>query len=486
MSLRSQRLARRLDPAAQAFLDSTPEDAHLALDDLIGSLAHVDALGRAGILSRDETAKLQSALRRLHRQALEGKFRLDPRHEDVHFNVEARLTDELGDLGKRLHTGRSRNDQVALDLRLFARRWSLATARALHDLIEALLSAADRHEGTILPGYTHLQVAQPVLLSFQLLAHAERFQRDLSRLRDAYERLLVSPLGAGALAGTNHKLDPAAAARALGFREPFRNAMDAVSDRDFVAELLFVSTLALTHASGLAEEIVLFTSQEFGFASLGDEFATGSSIMPQKKNPDVFEATRGRAASLLGALVASLATVKNLPLAYNRDLQEQKRVFLEAFPRVAPHLELLARAVPAIRFDAPRMAAAAEAGYGDATDLADYLVDRGVPFRDAHDVAAKAVRAALEKHLALKEVPLASLRKLHPKVGPDVARHLGAKASIEAKRTAGSTHPDAVEASRVHLEAEHAQVWTFFHDQFDHVHRTTQALLGAPVKVKPK
>lgn len=486
MSLRSQRLARKLDPAAEAFLDSTAEDAQLALDDVLGSLAHVQALVRAKILTAEEAGKLSQALRTIHREVREGTFKLDPQYEDIHFNVESRLTKELGDLGKKLHTGRSRNDQVALDLRLFARRWSLALAKALHDLIDALREAATKHERTILPGYTHLQVAQPVLLSFHLLAHVERFQRDLERLQDAYRRANVSPLGAGALSGTKHPVDPEGTAKILGFDSAFRNAMDAVSDRDFVAELLFVSTLSLTHASGLAEEVILFTSQEFGFASLRDDFSTGSSIMPQKKNPDVFEVTRGRAAAVLGSLVAALATVKNLPLAYNRDLQDQKRVFIETYPRVAPHIQLLAKAVAAIEFNPDRTSKAADRGYGDATELADYLVVRGVPFRDAHEVAANAVRLAISKDLPLQDLDLATLRKLHGKVGADVKKFLGAQAAINGKRTHGSTHPTAVEAHLTEIEAVNARTWAYFEDQFRIVHRTTQALLGAPLKVKQK
>ncbi|MBI2076782.1 MAG: ornithine carbamoyltransferase [Euryarchaeota archaeon] len=253
MSRRPKRLARKLDPGAQAFLDSTPEDAHLAVDDVLGSLAHVEGLRHAGILTGQEADRLAEALRHIYHEAIEGTFRLDPAHEDVHMNVEVRLTRELGDLGKRLHTGRSRNDQVALDLRLFGRRWSLAFAKALHDLVASLLALAKKNAGTVLPGYTHLQVAQPVDLAFHLQAHAERFQRDLERLRDAYGRILVSPLGAGALAGTRHPIEPAHTAAALGFRRPFRNAMDAVSDRDFVTELLFVATLALRRHRGRKE-----------------------------------------------------------------------------------------------------------------------------------------------------------------------------------------------------------------------------------------
>ncbi|HLE46675.1 MAG TPA: argininosuccinate lyase [Candidatus Thermoplasmatota archaeon] len=482
MSLRSKRLARKLDPAAAAFLDSTPEDAHLAVDDVLGSLGHVSGLEHAGILTSADAEKLAEALRRIYREALDGTFQLDPAHEDVHLNVEVRLIAELGDLGKRLHTGRSRNDQVALDLRLFARRWSLGLAKGLHDLVGSLMAMAKKHPDAILPGYTHMQVAQPVQLAFQLQAHAERFQRDLERLRDAFDRLLVSPLGAGALAGSRHALDPAHTATVLGFKEPFRNAMDAVSDRDFLAELLFVATLALTHASGLAEELILFTSQEFAFATIRDDFATGSSIMPQKKNPDVFEATRGRAAAVLGSLVAAIAAGKNLSLAYNRDLQDQKRVFVETYPRVAPHIELLARAIRAVEFHPARMADAAERGYGDATDLADYLVGRGVPFRDAHDVAASAVRLGIDKGLPLRSLPIDMLQKLHPKIGRDVRRHLGAAASVAAKKTAGSTQPAAVAAARLALARAHRETWSYFEDAFASVHRATQRLLGAPLK----
>lgn len=486
MSLRSKRLARKLDPAASAFLDSTDEDAKLLLDDIIGSLAHVDVLEAARILDAREAGRLRSGLRHLFHDANEGHVPLFSEHEDVHMNVEVALTKVLGDLGKKLHTARSRNDQVATDLRLFAQRWTLETAARLVDVVGSLLWLAKKNPRAVLPGYTHLQVAQPVLLSFHLQAHAERFLRDLQRLRDAYERLLVSPLGAGALAGTTHPIDPATGAKALGFDRPFRNAADAVSDRDYLAELLFASSLALTHASGLAEEFILFTNQSFAFAAIGDDFATGSSIMPQKKNPDVFEVTRARMGTILGALVASLTGLKALPLAYNRDLQEQKRLFVQTFPLVAPNLGLLADMLRSISFDARRMEEAANQGYGDATELADYLVRAGTPFRDAHHQAATLVRTAIAKKVPLSGLSAKEFAKVNPAIRPDVLEHLGPHNAVKGRRSPGSTGPRHVERSRRELEADLRTLVNFFRAAGAARESAWATLLGKDSKVNPK
>lgn len=486
MSLRSKRLARRLDPSAAAFLDSTREDALLALDDVAGSLAHVAVLEEAKILSREEAQRLREALRELYQRALQGGLRLDAEHEDIHMNVEVELTRRLGDLGKKLHTARSRNDQVALDLRLFARRWTLETGSALTLLVKALLRLAEKNEGLHLPGYTHLQVAQPVELSFVLQAHAERFLRDLSRFQDAYERLNVSPLGAAALAGTRHPTNPAVAAGLLGFSRPFDNAMDAVSDRDYVVELLSHAALALVHASQLAEDVFLWTTQEFGFASLGDEFSTGSSIMPQKKNPDVFEVTRARAATLIGALTGALAALKGLPMAYNRDLQEQKRLFLDTYPHVAPNLAVVARALETLTFHSSRMAEAAERGYADATDLADYLVERGVPFRDAHEAAATLVRTAIAKKAPLSKLRLAEFQKVEPRISQDVFGYLGAAGSVRGKKSPGGTGPQAVREGRASLRRRYFEQEKWWLATAKQWQSTMEALVRAPIQVKRK
>jgi argininosuccinate lyase len=484
VSLRSKRLAKRLDPAASAFLDSTLEDAGLLLDDIIGSLAHVSVLEDAKVLDATEAGRLRSALRHLFKDASEGEVPLFTEHEDVHMNVEVALTKVLGDLGKKLHTARSRNDQVATDLRLFAQRWTLETAARIRDLVESLLWLSKKHPKAVLPGYTHLQVAQPILLSFHLQAHAERFLRDLARLRDAYERLLVSPLGAGALAGTTHPIDPSISANALGFDRSFRNAADAVSDRDYLAELLFAASLALTHASGLAEEFILFTNQSFGFATIGDDYATGSSIMPQKKNPDVFEVTRARSGTLLGALVASLSGLKALPLAYNRDLQEQKRLFVQTFPLVAPNFGLLARMLRSVTFHPERMEAAANEGYGDATELADYLVRQGTPFRDAHHQSATLVRMAGQKKVPLAALTAKEFAKVNPKIGADVVKHLGPHNAVKGRKSPGSTGPAHVEAGRKQLLAELATIENFFVAAGQAREAAWMTLLGKTSKVK--
>lgn len=484
MSLRSKRLAKSLDPQAAAFLDSTNEDASLLVDDIVGSLAHVAVLEDAKILDTEEAGRLKSALRHLYAQA--GVMKLDAGYEDVHLNVEAALTKVLGDLGKKVHTARSRNDQVALDLRLFAQRWTLETAARLVDVIESLLWLAKKNPKAVMPGFTHLQVAQPVLLSFHLQAHAERFLRDLQRLRDAYERVLVSPLGAGALAGTRHPIHPAISSAALGFKRPFRNAMDAVSDRDYLAELLFDGALTLTHASGLAEEFILFASQPFGFATIGDAFATGSSIMPQKKNPDVFEVTRGRSATLLGAVAASLAGLKALPLAYNRDLQEQKRLFLQTYPLVAPNLGVLSRMLRTITFHEDRLREASNEGYGDATDLADYLVKKGVPFREAHAFSASLVRKAMAKRVSLSQLDAKDLAGANGRIGADVRNYLGPLNSVKGKQSPGGTGPKQVEQSRKLLEAGLKDLVAYFVDA-GHVRETAwMNLLGKKTKVSAK
>ena len=486
MSLRSKRLARKLDPGASAFLDSTQEDALLLLDDVVGSLAHVAVLEDAKILDRSEAERLRGALRDLYQDALAGKVKLDPTHEDVHLNVEVWLTDRLGDLGKKLHTARSRNDQVALDLRLYARRWTLETGSALALLAKSLVRLAEKHHGVILPGYTHLQVAQPVLLSFFLQAHAERFLRDLERFQEAFVRMNVSPLGAAALAGTRHPIKPSVSAKLLGFDRPFANAMDAVSDRDYVVELLHCAALTLAHASSLSEDLILYTNQEFAFVEIGDAFATGSSIMPQKKNPDVFEVTRAKAATLSGALTSALGTLKSLPMAYNRDLQEQKRVFLESYTGVARHLKVLADAVAALSFDKAKMLAAAARGYADATDLADYLVERGVPFRDAHGQAARIVRAAIARKTVLSDLSLKELQAIEPKIGDDVFDYLGPEGSINGKRSPGGTGFTAVQSARADLRGRYFSLEKWWIDAAQRWETTTQALVRPPLKVKTK
>src|SRR5262245_1858074 len=366
-----------------AYTVSLPFDRRLAMDDIQGSCAHVRGLGKAGILNGDEVAVLLAALDQVAAELGEGKFAFEPSDEDVHTAVERRVTEIAGDAGAKLHTGRSRNDQVATDLRLYCKRELLVVADRVIALERVLLDRSIAAGDAYLPGYTHLQRAPPVLLAHHLLAHGWALARDVDRLLHTRHRLDVSPLGAGALAGSSLPLDPDAVAHDLGFAGRFENSLDAVSDRDFVAEILFDLALLGVHMSRIGEEIALWSSEEFGFVRLADAYATGSSMLPQKKNPDIAELARGKSGRLLGHLTGFLATLKSLPLAYNRDLQEDKEPLFDSFDQVRLGLAALTGLVSTLKFDTDRMAAAADTQGAAAVDLAEWLVGRGMPFRQA-------------------------------------------------------------------------------------------------------
>jgi argininosuccinate lyase len=353
------------------------------MDDIAGSRAHVAMLGSVGLLTSEEVSAVQGALNTVESELASGVFVFAPTDEDIHTAVERRVTEIAGSAGAKLHTGRSRNDQVATDLRLWVKRESKAVARRVAGLQEALLSRAEGAGGAYLPGYTHLQRAQPVLLSHHLLAHVWALGRDVDRWLSASQSADVSPLGAGALAGSSLAIDPDFTAGELGFSRRFENSLDAVSDRDFVAEALFAATLLQVHLSRLGEEIVLWASEEFGFVRLPDAYSTGSSMLPQKKNPDIAELARGKAGRVLGDLTGFLATLKGLPLAYNRDLQEDKEPLFDAVDTCVLTLSALTGLISAIEFDETRMKSAADSPASSATDLAEYLVEKGTPFRDA-------------------------------------------------------------------------------------------------------
>ncbi len=452
-------------------------------DDILGTLAHVAVLEKAGLLKADEAQRVRTALTELHAQA--ETFKLDPAHEDVHMNVEVWLTQRVGDLGKKVHTGRSRNDQVALDLRLWARRAILDAGDAARDLGATLLTAAQRNPDAILPGHTHFQIAQPVLLAHVLGAHAARMMRDLERLDQAYTRTNVSPLGAGALAGTSHPLDPALSAELLAFDRPFTNSLDAVSDRDFLHDLLYAQAVLLNHVSGLAEELILFTHPAFGFATIDDAHATGSSLMPQKKNPDALEVARAKAATAAGALAASLGHTKALPLAYNRDLQEQKRLVLETVPAGTRAVRAVASLVKTLTFHDDRMLKMAWEGYADATDLADYLVRKGVPFRDAHALAAQCVQVAIAKSVPLARLTLKEFKAISPKVSRDVFTVLGPEASVAAKKSPGGTGRDAAAKALESVWSDLEKTGRSFKANAQALQKATLALLP-PALVKRK
>jgi argininosuccinate lyase len=423
-------------PAAELldFTESLSFDARLATDDLAGSRAHVDMLARVGLITEDERAVVAAALARVEAELTAGTFTFLPLDEDIHTAVERRVTELAGPAGAKLHTGRSRNDQVALDLRLYVRREGRLTAHRLFDLMKVLLRRATQAhaEDVYLPGYTHMQRAQPVMLAHHLLAHFWALSRDVDRLADALDRADVSPLGAGALAGSTLPLDPASVAAALGFAHPFENSLDAVSDRDFVAELLFVAALCQVHLSRLGEEVVLWATEEFGFLRLADAYSTGSSMLPQKKNPDIAELVRGKAGRLIGHLTGFLATLKGLPLSYNRDLQEDKEPLFDTLDTLGLASSAMAGLLDTATFDYDRMRTAADVPSSAAADLAEDLVRGGMPFRDAHAIVGKIVRESVERG-----IPLDELIMTEPKLGPDALAALEPGASVRRRTSPG-------------------------------------------------
>jgi argininosuccinate lyase len=425
-------------PAAElmAFTESLSFDRRIWLDDITGSRAHVKGLARAGIFAEDELIAVLEALDAVEGELRAGTFAFEARDEDIHTAIERRVTEIAGEAGGRMHTGRSRNDQCATDLRLFTKRELGTLAQRVMGLQQVLLNRANAAGSIYLPGYTHLQRAQPVLLSHHLLAHGWALGRDLERLLDTRKRADVSPLGAGALAGSSLPLDPDSVARDLGFAARFENSLDAVSDRDYVAESLFAIALLGVHLSRMGEEIVLWTSEEFGFAKLHDAYATGSSMMPQKKNPDIAELSRGKAGRLIGNLTGLLATLKSLPLAYNRDLQEDKEPLFDSLDQVSRALSALSGLYETIVFDQARMQAAADSPFVAATDLAEFLVERGVPFREAHAIVGALVRSAIDRH-----VDFAELVENSPDLGPKAVALLAPGVAVTRRTTPGGGGP---------------------------------------------
>jgi argininosuccinate lyase len=440
----SGRFREAVDPAVEKFTSSLAFDKRLALYDVQGSLAHARMLGARAILSKRDVAAIERGLGRVRREIETGQFRWSLEDEDVHFAIERRLTALIGDAGKRLHTGRSRNDQVATDVRLWLRAEIDAADALLVALIRALLAQAERHADLIMPGYTHLQVAQPVTFGHHLLAYVAMLERDRERLADCRRRTNRLPLGAAALAGTTFAIDRERVARELGFEAVAENSLDAVSDRDFAIEFCACAALAMVHLSRLAEELVLWASPRFGFVRLPDRYCTGSSIMPQKKNPDVPELVRGKSGRVFGSLVALLALMKGQPLAYNKDNQEDKEPLFDAADTLKACLEVFAGLAADLEPVPEAMRAAALEGHATATDLADYLVRKGVAFRDAHEIVARAVREAEGAGVDLAQLPLAKLKSFSPKIGPDVKRILTLEGSVAARNHIGGTAPSQV------------------------------------------
>jgi argininosuccinate lyase len=436
-------VARRV----QRYTASIPFDWRLAPYDIRGSLAHAAMLQRIGVLSADDLDAIRRGLGEILAEFEAGEFAWSLEDEDVHFTIERALTRRIGDAGKRLHTGRSRNDQVATDVRLWLRDAIDAILATLADARGALIDLAETHADTVMPGFTHLQAAQPVTFGHHLLAWQEMLARDAERLADCRRRVNRLPLGAAALAGTSYPIDRAFVARELGFDEVCENSLDAVSDRDFAIEFLAAGALIMTHLSRMAEELVLWMTPRFGFIDLPDRFCTGSSIMPQKKNPDVPELIRGKTGRMNGHLVALLTLMKGQPLAYNKDNQEDKEPLFDAVDTLLDSLAIFAELVPGIRVRAERMREAAVEGHATATDLADYLVKKGLPFREAHEAVARAVRAAEEAGVDLAGLPLAQLRAFSTLIEDDVYAVLTLEGSLAARDHIGGTAPRQVRAA---------------------------------------
>ena len=421
-------------------------DKRLWRADIDGSLAHAAMLAAQGIIGAQDLADIERGMAQIREDIEAGRFEWKLELEDVHLNIEARLTQLVGDAGKRLHTGRSRNDQVATDVRLWLRGEIDTLAVLLADMQRALVDVAERHTDTVMPGFTHLQVAQPVSFAHHLLAYVEMFARDAERLADVRKRVNRLPLGSAALAGTSYPLDRAAVAKSLGFDGICENSLDAVSDRDFALEFTSFAAIAMVHVSRMAEELVLWMSQNFGFIDLADRYCTGSSIMPQKRNPDVAELARGKSGRVVGHLMGLITLMKGQPLAYNKDNQEDKEPLFDTVDTLSDTLRIMAEMVAGIVVKPEAMERAALKGYATATDLADYLAKKGVPFRDAHEVVAHAVKRAMQQGVELSALPLAELQTFHAAIEADVLPLLSLRGSMEARNVAGGTAPQQVRA----------------------------------------
>ncbi|HUG59135.1 MAG TPA: argininosuccinate lyase [Candidimonas sp.] len=454
----SARFSEPVSDLVKRYTASVNFDQRMANFDIQGSLAHADMLESIGIISSDDKAAIDRGMAQILEEINAGQFVWSIDLEDVHLNIEKRLVELIGDAGKRLHTGRSRNDQVATDIRLWVRNEIDIAIQLLHQLRHKLAALALEHASTILPGFTHLQVAQPVTFGHHLLAYAEMFGRDAERLVDCRKRVNRLPLGAAALAGTSYPIDRERVARTLGFEAVCRNSLDAVSDRDFAIEFCAAAALIMTHISRLSEELVLWMSPRVGFIDLADRFCTGSSIMPQKKNPDVPELARGKTGRVNGHLIALLTLMKGQPLAYNKDNQEDKEGLFDSADTIRDTLTIFVDMVGGIRVKADAMRAAALQGFATATDLADYLVKKGVPFRDAHETVAHAVRECEQRGCDLADLPLADLQGFHALIEDDIYGVLTLEGSVAARNHIGGTAPARVteEAERILADTRNA------------------------------
>ena len=439
------RFTKETDKLVYNFNASISFDQKFYKQDIEGSIAHVKMLGKQGILTEEEAQAIIKTLSEICRDVEAGKLEITDEYEDIHSFVEANLIDRLGDTGKKLHTGRSRNDQVALDMRLYTRQEVLDTDALLKELLEELLKIMEENTETIMPGFTHLQKAQPVTLAHHIGAYFEMFKRDRSRLQDIYKRMNYCPLGAGALAGTTYPLDREYTAELLGFYGPTLNSMDSVSDRDYVIEFLSALSTIMMHLSRFCEEIIIWNSNEYQFVEIDDAYSTGSSIMPQKKNPDIAELVRGKTGRVYGALMSILTTMKGIPLAYNKDMQEDKELTFDAIDTVKGCLALFTGMISTMKFRKDVMSRSARHGFTNATDAADYLVNHGVPFRDAHGIVGRIVLYCIEKGIAIDDMSLGELKAICPVFEEDIYDAISMETCVNKRLTLGGPGKDVME-----------------------------------------
>ena len=438
------RFTKETDQLVYNFNASISFDQKFYKQDLRGSIAHVTMLASVGVLTEEERDQIIDGLKGISKDIQTGAVEITSEYEDIHSFVEANLIDRIGDVGKKLHTGRSRNDQVALDMKLYTRDEIVDIKYLLKELMETLHRIMKEHIDTFMPGFTHLQKAQPVTLAHHVGAYMEMFKRDYSRLNDIYDRMNYCPLGAGALAGTTYPLDREQTASLLNFYGPTLNSMDSVSDRDYVIELLSALSTIMMHLSRFSEEVIIWNSNEYKFVSIDDGFSTGSSIMPQKKNPDIAELVRGKTGRVYGALTSILTTMKGIPLAYNKDMQEDKELTFDAIDTVKGCISLFNGMMNTMTFNKPQMEKSAKHGFTNATDAADYLVNHGVPFRDAHGIVGQLVLLCLDKHISLDELPLDEYQKISPAFEEDIYDAISMKTCVEKRNTIGAPGRDAM------------------------------------------
>lgn len=439
------RFTKSATQSANEFNASIQFDQRFYAQDIQGSTAHARMLAKQGILTADEAEVITSTLAAIKEDIEDGKIEFTIENEDIHMNIESILTERIGEPGKRLHTARSRNDQVAVDFRLWTKEAAIGLLEDLKRLMHSIHTVAENHKDYIMPGYTHLQRAQPVTPAYHFMAYFEMFKRDYSRMEDCIDRMDVMPLGSGALAGTTYNTDRRFVAQQLGFADICANAMDGVSDRDFALEFLSNASICMMHLSRFCEELILWSSTEFGFVEIDDAYSTGSSIMPQKKNPDMAELIRGKTGRVYGDMITLFTLMKGLPLAYNKDMQEDKPPVFDAAEQLSACINIFADMLDTITIRTERMEEAAKSGYMNATDAADYLVSKGVPFRECHAIIGEIVLYCIEHGKAIEELSLEQLQDFAPQFGPDIYENIDLRACVKAKKSEGSTSFESVE-----------------------------------------